>query len=111
MYSSEVSSYQEDLRNAFQDLMIDNGVDMYLAGHIHWYERLFPLTRDGKVDQSAVVDKDTYKSSKESLVHVVNGQAGNIESHSTLGDAKVRYTHAKGFCISASANHSSIYSC
>ena len=35
MYSSEVSSYQVDLREAFEDVMVDAGVDMYLAGHIH----------------------------------------------------------------------------
>lgn len=32
MYSSEVSSYQKNLRAAFEDLLLQNGVDMYLSG-------------------------------------------------------------------------------
>lgn len=95
MYSSETSSYQEDLRNAFQGLLLEYSVDMYLAGHIHWYERLFPLTKDGEVDSSAVVDANTYKTNPgKSLTHIVNGMAGNIESHSTLGsDKKLNITN------------------
>lgn len=85
MYSSEKSSYQEDLRNAFEDLLINAGVDMYLSGHIHWYERLWPLTKNGKIDHDSVVDDNTYKTNPGvSLTHIINGMAGNIESHSTL---------------------------
>jgi len=36
MYSSEVSSYQVHMRNAWEKLMLDNKVDAYMAGHIHW---------------------------------------------------------------------------
>ena len=32
MYSSGVSSYQANLRAAFQDLLVKNGVDAYLSG-------------------------------------------------------------------------------
>lgn len=32
MYSSQVSSYQKYLREAFEGLMLKNGVDVYLAG-------------------------------------------------------------------------------
>jgi hypothetical protein len=32
MYSSMVSSYQKDLRAAFEDILLENGVDAYLAG-------------------------------------------------------------------------------
>jgi acid phosphatase len=32
MYSSGVSSYQANLRAAFQDLLLQNGVDLYLSG-------------------------------------------------------------------------------
>lgn len=84
MYSSEVSDYQEDMRNAFQSLFLEYSVDLYLAGHIHWYERMWPLTKSGKVDHSAVVDKNTYRAKTGSLTHITNGMAGNIESHSVL---------------------------
>ena len=49
MYSSQVSSYQKNLRAAFEGLLLENGVDAYLSGHIHWYERLFPLGTNGKL--------------------------------------------------------------
>jgi len=85
MYSSETASYQKNIRNAWQELMLSGGVDAYLAGHIHWYERLFPLTSNGTVDASAVLDNHTYMANEGvSMTHLVNGAAGNIESHSTL---------------------------
>lgn len=33
-YSSQVSSYQKTIRAAFEDLMLQNGVDLYLSGYI-----------------------------------------------------------------------------
>lgn len=84
-YSSQTSSYQANVRNAFEELMLDNRVDAYFAGHIHWYERLFPLGRNGTIDTSAIKDNNTYYTNEgKSMAHVVNGMAGNIESHSTL---------------------------
>jgi len=86
MYSSQVSSYQGDLRDAFQGLLLGAGVDLYLSGHIHWYERLFPLTATGAIDHSAIINNNTYLVNEgTSMVHIINGQAGNVESHSTLG--------------------------
>jgi len=32
MYSSQVSSYQANIRNAFESILIENGVDVYLSG-------------------------------------------------------------------------------
>jgi len=90
MYSTQTASYQGDLRNAFQTLLINNGVDLYLSGHIHWYERLFPLTASGDVDSSAVIDNNTFVANEgKSLIHIINGMAGNIESHSTLDGAPI----------------------
>lgn len=87
MYSSQTASYQKDLRNAFQDLMLENGVDAYFAGHIHWYERLFPLDANGTIDVASIVNNNTYYANEGvSMTHITNGMAGNIESHSTLGD-------------------------
>lgn len=74
MYSSQVSSYQKDVRNAFQDLLVQNGVDMYLAGHIHWYERLWPLMQNGSIDEASVVNNNTYQTNPGvSMAHVING--------------------------------------
>lgn len=94
MYSSQVSSYQYDVRDAFEDILVSAGVDMYLAGHIHWYERLYPLGHNGTLDMGSVVDKNTYKTNPGvSLTNIINGMAGNIESHSELnGDPVLNYT-------------------
>jgi Calcineurin-like phosphoesterase/Iron/zinc purple acid phosphatase-like protein C len=85
MYSTQVSSYQQNLRNAFEDLLLENEVDAYLAGHIHWYERLFPLGKNGTIDTASIVNNNTYYTNPgKSMTHVINGMAGNIESHSVL---------------------------
>ena len=36
MYSSNYARYQENIQDAFQSILLNAGVDMYLAGHIHW---------------------------------------------------------------------------
>lgn len=41
MYSTQVSAYQKYIRNAFEALLLKYGVDVYLSGHIHWYERMW----------------------------------------------------------------------
>lgn len=85
MWSSQVSSYQRDIRDAFQALMLENGVDAYMAGHIHWYERMWPLDANGtRVNASIINDNTYYANEGKSLIHLTNGMAGNIESHSTL---------------------------
>lgn len=85
MYSSQVSGYQTNVRNAFEALMLQHGVDAYFAGHIHWYERLLPLGANGTINSAAVIDNHTYTTDPGvSMTHLVNGMAGNVESHSTL---------------------------
>ncbi|KAJ5813604.1 Metallo-dependent phosphatase-like protein [Penicillium pulvis] len=82
MYSSAYSSYMKKIRAAFEALFLEHGVDLYLSGHIHWYERLFPLG-NGTIDTASVINNHTYRMNPgKSMTHVVNGMAGNIESHS-----------------------------
>lgn len=89
MYSSQVSSYQTDLRNAFEPILLKYNVDAYFAGHIHWYERIFPMN-NLTIVESDIVDNNTYHTGTgKSLATITNGMAGNIESHSTLGDSPV----------------------
>ncbi|KAF1734278.1 Acid phosphatase [Beauveria bassiana] len=89
MYSSQVSGYQQHMRNAFEDLFLKYGVDAYLSGHIHWYERTFPLSRNGTIDKSAIINNNTfYANEGVSITHIINGMAGNIESHAELSKAK-----------------------
>lgn len=56
-----------------------------LCRHIHWYERLLPLGSNGTIDQASVINNNTYWTNPGvSMTHIINGAAGNIESHSTL---------------------------
>jgi hypothetical protein len=85
MYSSENSSYQTNIRAAFESLLLEYEADIYLSGHIHWYERLWPLGTNGTIEKTNIVDNNTYISGTgTSLVHLINGMAGNIESHTVL---------------------------
>lgn len=87
MYSSQTAKYQDNVKDAFEPLMLKYGVDAYLSGHIHWYERLFPIGADGKIDMDSVKNNNTYYTNEgNSITHIINGMAGNIESHSTLSD-------------------------
>ena len=91
MYSSETAAYQVAVRTAFEDLLLQNGVDVYLSGHIHWYERLFPIGHNGTIDTASVgEDNGTYYTNPgTSITHIINGMAGNLESHSTLAEDKI----------------------
>ncbi|KAF4986942.1 hypothetical protein FGRMN_10614 [Fusarium graminum] len=87
MYSSKVVGYQQHLRNAFEDLFLKYEVDLYISGHVHWYERLFPMSKNGTIDHGSVskTSNSTYKTNPgKSMVYLINGAAGNIESHSTF---------------------------
>lgn len=98
MYSTETSSYQTYIRAAWEKLLLDNDVDMYISGHVHWYERLFPLGANGTIDTASVASNSTsgatyYTNPGKSITHIINGAAGNVESHSTLdGETKAAFT-------------------
>ena len=63
------------LRKAFEQMMYDYGVDMYVCGHKHFYERTKPAF-DEKEDQA------------RGIVHVTNGAAGNNEGVQKKGHGK-----------------------
>jgi acid phosphatase len=77
-YSSASGRACDACIKAFEPLFLEYGVDVYLSGHVHWYERLYAIV-DGKV-----TNKDyTALSPGDGPVHLVNGAAGNVEGHST----------------------------
>jgi hypothetical protein len=95
MYSSNTADYQENIQGAFQSLLLQNSVDAYLSGHIHWYERLYPMTASGSADMDSVINDNTYMTNPgTSMGHIINGMAGNIESHTVLssGESQASYT-------------------
>ncbi|KAF5699699.1 acid phosphatase [Fusarium mundagurra] len=89
MYSShDDAKYHLRLREAFEGLFLKNKVDLYIAGHVHWYERLKPI-KNCHVDNHAIKNHSEKNGVYEvrpghSMVHLINGAAGNIESHATI---------------------------
>jgi len=61
---------------AFEQLFLKYGVDIYFSGHVHWYERMWPLAAGGQVTQQ---DYDN----PVGVVYIVNGAGGNVEGHTT----------------------------
>lgn len=62
--------------DAFEALFNKYNVDVYFAGHIHWYERLYAISPGGNV-------VNTDYNNPTAPVYIVNGAAGNVEGHST----------------------------
>ncbi len=93
MYSSQVSSYQTNVRRAFEPPLLKYNVDAYFAGHIHWYERIYPMNNMTIVTSDIINENSYYTGTGKSLTTIVNGMAGNIESHSTIApNATLDYT-------------------
>ncbi|KDD75912.1 hypothetical protein H632_c440p0 [Helicosporidium sp. ATCC 50920] len=67
LYNSYLSHYQEAecARLAFEPLFLRYGVDLVVSGHVHAYERSFPVS-DYKIDDCAPV-------------YVTLGDGGNVE--------------------------------
>lgn len=48
------------------------------------------MGRNGTIDRQAIVDDHTYVANPgKSMTHIINGMAGNIESHSTLPEDEI----------------------
>lgn len=73
VYSS--NGYSQAVTDAFEPLLTKYGVDMYFAGHVHWYERLWPMKN------AATVQKNYINPTVP--VYIINGCAGNTEGHTT----------------------------
>lgn len=69
---------------AFESLFNKYGIDIYFAGHVHWYERCYAIAPGGKVQNKNYVNPIA-------PVYIINGAAGNVEGH-TGGSAKQAYT-------------------
>ncbi|KAH8646176.1 Metallo-dependent phosphatase-like protein [Xylariales sp. PMI_506] len=89
MYSTASADYMEDVQDAFEATLLKYEVDMYLSGHIHWYERMYPLKSGGTIDTASVVSDNSYTTNPGvSITHIINGMAGNIESHTVLDEGE-----------------------
>jgi len=73
----------EKMRNIFEKIFNDNKVDLIIAGHLHSYERAFPIGIGQKVDTASLSsDKNTYTNPKYPS-HVICGAAGQAEKLKT----------------------------
>jgi acid phosphatase len=56
-----------------EPLFLQYDVDMYFCGHVHWYERMYPVA------QGQITQKDYNNPTVP--VYIVNGAGGNVEGH------------------------------
>jgi hypothetical protein len=58
---------------------------------------MFPMALNGTIDYASIKNNNTYYTNEGvSMAHIVNGMAGNVESHSTWDDA--------GYCVENCTN-------
>jgi hypothetical protein len=67
----------EEMRRMYEALFKLHKVDLYIAGHLHLYERTLPVYR-GEVRGNYSLDDEVFVDI-EAPIHVVNGVAGNLE--------------------------------
>jgi len=64
------------MRSNFEQLFLQYKVDVYVSGHIHYYERLFPIANMvPQIFYGNVYDNPT------APIYLINGAAGNDEGH------------------------------
>ena len=59
-------------RPAFEPLFVQYDVDIVYWGHVHWYERMYPLSYNGTVDQTNYTDATK-------PIYILCASAGNVE--------------------------------
>merc|ERR1711957_107582 len=72
------NSSAKDMRDLLEEILQKNKVDLILAGHVHAYERLFPIYNDMVDNESLRNNKNTYVNPKYPA-HIVCGCGGNKE--------------------------------
>ena len=63
------------MREHLEDIVYENGVDLYIAGHLHNYERNSPIYKNETV-KSDYDDFHTHINAK-APVYILSGVAGN----------------------------------
>jgi len=80
MYSSEESDFPPDAlrnwRNAVEQSLYENNVDLYISGHVHSYERLYPI-------YNGVIGQFDYNNPRD-ITPIVIGNAGCMEGHNAF---------------------------
>lgn len=83
------SDEAEILRNHLEPIFYEFGVDLVLSGHLHNYERMFPIFNNTVNTESITKsEQDVYVNPKYP-VYVVCGTGGNVEG--TTANCKINY--------------------
>jgi len=85
LYTSTTSGLCNACATAFEAFFNKYNVDLVLAGHVHYYERMWPIAPGGIVTQ-------TNYSQPSAPVYIVNGIAGNVEGFTATPSSYQSYT-------------------
>lgn len=68
------------IRNFYEKIFMKYKIDLIIQGHLHNYERMFPIF-NGKIDEDSISnDRNTYTNPKYPT-YLICGSAGNEEGH------------------------------
>jgi hypothetical protein len=62
---------------AFEPYILQYNVDFYFCGHVHWYERLYPIDANGN-------PLATNYNNQPGPIHITNGAGGAAEGKATV---------------------------
>ncbi|KAL9645070.1 hypothetical protein ABK040_004561 [Willaertia magna] len=65
------------IQNVFENLLFKYNVDIYMSGHIHTYERSFPVYQS-QIEKDSNLNKNLFHNVRFPI-HIVNGAAGMPE--------------------------------
>jgi hypothetical protein len=70
------------LREIFEDILYDAGVDIYFQAHVHNYERDAAIYKNLTV--ASDIDEQNLHFNANAPVYIVTGNAGNEEGHNDV---------------------------
>jgi hypothetical protein len=79
--------------SAFEPYILQYNVDFYFCGHVHWYERLYPIDANGN-------PLATNYNNQPGPIHITNGAGGAAEGKATVSStisASAKIVSAYGY--------------
>jgi hypothetical protein len=74
------SSQGPVLRELFENLFFEQKIDLVIGGHLHCYERMYPIYKN-EPDMGAVSADGSLYSNPKFPTYVICGSTGNVEGH------------------------------
>jgi len=87
------------MRDLYEDIINKAKVDLVISGHVHAYERLFPIFKS-RIDITSVQDNDNTYYNPSYPTHVTCGTGGNREGYAIYPPGKLskKVISTHGFC-------------